>query len=183
MTRDEALNSVKANVKNANLIKHMLATEAIMRALARRLGEDEEEWGLTGLLHDIDIELIGDSLADHGRRGADLAAEQGVSPRVCHAIMCHNWTNGIPCETLLDNALLCTDPLTGLITAGALIRPDRKLADLAVESLLKRFGERRFAAGASREQIAYCSAIGLDLEEFIGIGLEAMKGIADELGL
>jgi len=183
MTRDEALNTVKANVKNVNLIKHMLATEAIMRTLAKRFGEDEEEWGLTGLLHDIDIELIGDSLADHGRRGADLAAEKGVSLEVCHAIMCHNWTNGIPCVTLLDGALLCTDPLTGLITAGALIRPDKKLAGLTVESLLKRFGERRFAAGASREQIAYCSAIGLDLEEFIGIGLEAMKGIADELGL
>ena len=183
MTRAEALNYVKANVKNGNLIKHMLATEAIMRALAKRFGEDEEEWGLTGLLHDIDIELIGDSLADHGRRGADLAAEQGVSPQVCHAIMCHNWTNGIPCDTLLDSALLCTDPLTGLVTAGALIRPDKKLAGLTVESLMKRFGERRFAAGAGREQIAYCSAIGLDTEEFIGIGLEAMKGIAEELGL
>ena len=183
MTRAEALNYVKANVKNGNLIKHMLATEAIMRALAKRFGEDEEEWGLTGLLHDIDIELIGDSLADHGRLGADLAAEQGVSPQVCHAIMCHNWTNGIPCDTLLDSALLCTDPLTGLITAGALIRPDRKLAGLTVESLMKRFGERRFAAGAGREQIAYCSAIGLDTEEFVGIGLEAMKEVADELGL
>jgi predicted hydrolase (HD superfamily) len=180
MTRDEALNTVKANVKNANLIKHMLAAEAIMRALAKRFGEDE--WGLTGLLHDIDIELIGGNFADHGRLGADLAAEQGVSPQVCHAIMCHNWTNGIPCVTLLDSALLCTDPLTGLITAGALIRPDKKLAGLTVESLMKRFGERRFAAGVSREQIAYCSAIGLDLEEFIGIGLEAMKGIADDLG-
>jgi len=183
MTRDKVLNSVRANVKNGNLIKHMLATEAIMRALARRLGEDEEEWGLAGLLHDIDVELVGDNFADHGRMGADLAAELGASPEVCHAIMCHNWTKGIPCVTLLDSALLCTDPLTGLITAGALVRPDKKLVGLTVESLLKRFGERRFAAGASREQIAFCSAIGLDLEEFIGIGLEAMKGIAVELQL
>ena len=183
MTRDEALNYVKANVKNGNLIKHMLATEAIMRALAKRFGEDEEEWRLTGLLHDIDIELIGDSLADHGRLGADLCMELGASPKICHAIMCHNWTNGIPCVTLLDSALLCTDALTGLITAGALIRPDRKLAGLTVESLMKHFGDRRFAAAAGREQIAFCSAIGLELEEFIGIGLEAMQGIADELGL
>jgi predicted hydrolase (HD superfamily) len=180
MTRDEALNSVKANVKNGNLIKHMLATEAIMRALARRFGEDEEEWGLPD---DIDIELVGDNFADHGRVGADLAAELGASPEVCHAIMCHNWTNGIPCVHMLDSALICTDPLTGLITAAALVRPDKKLAGLTVESLLKRFGERRFAAGASREQIAFCSAIGFDLEEFIGIGLEAMKGIAVELQL
>jgi putative nucleotidyltransferase with HDIG domain len=183
MTRDEALNFVRANVKNRNVIKHMLAAEAIMRALARRLGEDEEEWGLTGLLHDIDIELIGDSLADHGRMGADLAAEQDVSPQVCHAIMCHNWTNDIACVTLLDGALLCTDALTGLITAGALIRPDRKLVGLTVESLMEQFSDRRLAAGAGREQIAYCSAIGLELEDFVGTGLEAMQGIADELGL
>ena len=183
MTRDEALNYVQANVKNRNLIKHMLATEAIMRALAQRLGENEEEWGLAGLLHDIDIELVGDNFTEHGRMGADLAAELGASPEVCHAIMCHNWTNGIPCVTVLDSALLCTDPLTGLITAAALVRPDKKLAGLTVESLLKRFGERRFAAGASREQIAFCSAIGLDLEEFISIGLEAMKGTAVELQL
>ena len=121
MIRDEALTKFRANVKNGNLIKHMLATEAIMRALGRRFGEDEEEWGLTGLLHDIDIELVGENFSDHGRIGADLAAEQDVSPQVCHAIMCHNWTNGIPCVTRLDNALLCTDPLTGLITAGALV--------------------------------------------------------------
>jgi uncharacterized protein len=183
MTRDEALNLVKANVKNGNLIKHMLAAEAVMRALARRFKEDEEEWGLTGLLHDIDIELVGDNFADHGRKGADLAAERDVSVQVCHAIMCHNLASGIQCVTLLDNALLCTDPLTGLITAGALVRPDRKLAGLTVESLMKRFAERRFAAGVSREQIAHCSAIGLELEEFIGTGLEAMQGIADELGL
>lgn len=183
MTRNEALNAVRASVSNINLIKHMLATEAIMKALAKRFVEDEEGWGLTGLLHDIDIEIIGDNLADHGRVGADLTAELGASPEVCHAIMCHNWTNGIPCETLLDKALLCTDPLTGLITAGALIRPDRKLAGLTVESLVKRFGEKRFAAGAGREQIALCQDIGLTLEEFIGIGLEAMKGIAGDLGL
>ena len=183
MNRGEALNFVRANVRNNNLIKHMLAAEAIMRALAKRLGEDEEEWGLTGLLHDIDIELIGDNFADHGRRGADLAAEEGVPPEVCHAIMCHNTTNEVPCETMLDKALICTDPLTGLIMAGALIRPDRKLEGLTVESLLKRFGEKRFAAGAIREQIASCKDIGLSLEEFIGIGLEAMKGIAADIGL
>ena len=183
MNRSEALNFVRANVKNNNLIKHMLATEAIMRALTKRLGEDEEEWGLTGLLHDIDIELIGNSLADHGRLGANLVAEQGAPPQVCRAIMCHNWTNEVPCETMLDKALMCTDSLTGLITAGALIRPDRKLEGLTVESLLKRFGEKRFAAGAIREQIALCKDVGLSLEEFIGIGLEAMKGIATDLGL
>ncbi len=183
MTRNEALNAVRASIKNENLIKHMLASEAIMRALAKRLGQDEKEWGLAGLLHDIDIELIRDDFSAHGRVGADLAQALGASIGICHAIMCHNWTTGITCETLLDKALICTDPLTGLIAAAALVRPDRKLEGLTLESLLKRFGEKRFAAGASREQIASCQDIGLELEEFIGIGLEAMKGIASELGL
>lgn len=154
-----------------------------MRSLARRFGEDEGVWGLTGLLHDIDVELTQDRPTDHSRVGADLAAELGASPDICHAIMCHNWAHGIPAVTLLDRALICTDPLTGLITAGALVRPDRKLTGLTAESLIKRFGERRFAAGASREQIASCRDIGLTLDEFIALGLEAMQGIADDLGL
>jgi putative nucleotidyltransferase with HDIG domain len=183
MNRETALEAVKARVKNVNLIKHMLATEAIMRALARRFGEDEEAWGMTGLLHDIDVELTQDRPSDHSRIAADLAAELGAAPEICHAIMCHNWAHGVPAVTLLDRALLCTDPLTGLITAGALVRPDKKLAGLSAESLMKRFGERRFAAGASREQIASCRDIGLTLEEFVALGLEAMRGIAEDLGL
>lgn len=183
MTRDEALASIEANVENHNLINHMLATEAIMRALARRFGEDEEEWGLTGLLHDIDVELTMDDPAAHSKLGADLVRELGASEKICHAILCHNEVHRIPCETLLDKALSCTDPLTGLIIAGALVRPDKKLAGITTKSLMKRFSEKRFAAGASREQIALCKEIGLDLEEFITLGIEALQGIADELGL
>lgn len=183
MNRNEAIDSVRANVENENLVKHMLATEAIMRALAGRFGEDEEEWGLTGLLHDIDVELTQDDPAAHSMLGADLAKELGASEKMCQAILCHNWAHGITCTTLLDKALLCTDPLTGPIIAGALVRPDKKLAGLSAESLMKRFGERRFAAGASREQIAFCRDIGLDIEEFIAIGLQALQGIADDLGL
>jgi putative nucleotidyltransferase with HDIG domain len=183
LTRNEALNSVRANVANENLVKHMLATEAIMRALARHFGEDEAEWGLTGLLHDIDVEMTADNPTAHSKVGAGLASELGASDGVCHAILCHNTAHGVPCETLLDRALICADPLTGLIIAGALVRPDKKLAGLAADSLMKRFGEKRFAAGVSREQIASCKEIGLELEELISIGLEAMKGLADDLGL
>ena len=183
MTREEALDSVKANVENPNLVKHMLATEAIMRALARRLGEDEEEWGLTGLLHDIDMELTEGDMKTHSKLGADLARELGVSEAMAHAILCHNAAHGIPPVTKLDKALFCTDPLTGLITAAALVRPDKKLAGLEAKSVLKRFKEKSFAAGANREQISRCSEIGLELNEFVQLGLEAMKGIADDLGL
>ena len=183
MTREEALDSIKANVENENLIKHMLATEAIMRALAKRLGEDEEEWGFTGLLHDIDVELTEGDMKVHSKLGADLAKELGASEAMAHAILSHNETHGIPPETNLDKALFCVDPLTGLIIAATLVRPDKKLAGLEAKSVLKRFKEKGFAAGANRQHIARCSEIGLELGEFIKLGVTAMKGIADELGL
>ena len=183
MTRGEVLDSIKANVENKNLVKHMLATEAIMRALAVHFGEDTDEWGLTGLLHDIDVELTSDDPVAHSTLGADLARELGASEKMCHAILCHNEAHGVPCETLLDKALFCSDPLTGLIIAGALVRPDKKLAGLSVSSLLKRFKEKSFAAGANRDQICLCEDIGLELDEFIALGLQAMQEISDQLGL
>ncbi len=183
MTRKEALDSVNANVENKNLVKHMLATEAIMYALAKRFGEDEEEWGITGLLHDIDVELTEGDMNSHGKLGADLAKELGVSETMAHAILCHNEAHGIPLETKLDKALFCADPLTGLITAAALVRPDKKLASVEAKSVRKRFKEKSFAAGANREQIARCSELGLELDEFIELGLKAMQGIAADLGL
>ena len=183
MTREEALDSIKANVENENLVKHMLATEAIMRALARRLGEDEGEWGLTGLLHDIDVELTGGDMKEHSKLGADLARELGASEEMAHAILCHNQAHGIPLETKLDKALTCADPLTGLIVAAALVRPDKKLAGLEAKSVKKRFNEKGFAAGADRQQIAMCHELGVELDEFIELGLKAMKGIAAGLGL
>ncbi|MFH0768297.1 MAG: HD domain-containing protein [Chloroflexota bacterium] len=183
MNREEALDSVRINVENLNLVRHMLATEAIMRALAKRFGENEEEWGIAGLLHDIDIELTEGDMTNHGKLGADLAREMGASEAIAHAILCHNQANGIPPETKLDKALFCADPLTGLITAAALVRPDKKLASVEAKSVGKRFKEKSFAAGASREQISCCSELGLGLDEYIALGLKAMQGIADELGL
>ncbi len=183
MNRGEVLKSIKDNVENANLVKHMLATEAIMRALAGHFGEDEIEWGITGLLHDIDVELTEGDMSSHSKLGADLARELGASEAMAHAILCHNETHGVPLETKLDKALFCVDPLTGLITAAALVRPDKKLANLEANSVKKRFKEKGFAAGANREQIAKCSELELEFDEFIELGLKAMQGIADDLGL
>ena len=183
MTREEALDSVKDNVENENLVKHMLATEAIMGALAKRLGENEEEWALAGLLHDIDVELTDGDMASHGRLGADLIREMGATETVAHAVLCHNEAHGIPLETKLDKALFCADPLTGLITAAALVRPEKKLAIVEARSIKRRFSEKGFAAGASREQIAGCSELGLELDEFLELGLKAMQEIAPSLGL
>jgi putative nucleotidyltransferase with HDIG domain len=183
MDREEALDSIRANVENENLIKHMLATEAIMRALAKRFGEDEEEWGLAGLLHDIDVELTGGDMSSHSKLGADLARELGASEAVAQAILTHNEQHGVPVETKLDKALFCADPLTGLIVAAALVHPDKKLAGVEASSIKKRFKEKSFAAGANREQMTRCVDIGLDFDEFIGLGLEAMRGIAADIGL
>ena len=183
MIRKEVLDSINENVENKNLVKHMLATEAILQALARRFGEDEEEWGLTGLLHDIDVELTGGDMSSHSKLGADLAKELGASEAVAHAILCHNEAHGIPRETRLDKALFCVDPLTGLITAAALVRPDKKLAGLGAKSVINRFKEKSFAAGANREQISLCSEIGLELGEFVELGLTAMQEISGDLGL
>ena len=183
MKREEAIDSIKANVGNENLIKHMLAAEAIMRTLARRLGEDEEEWGLTGLLHDVDVELTGGDMSEHSKLGADIARELGAGEAVAHAIISHNEAHGIPLETALDKALFCADPLTGLIMTVALVRPDKKLAGLEAKSVMKKFKQKGFAAAVSREQISRCSEIGLELDEFIELGLTAMKEIAADLGL
>jgi putative nucleotidyltransferase with HDIG domain len=183
VNRHEALESVRENVENQNLVKHMLATEAIMKALAVRLGGDEHEWGLAGLLHDIDVELTEGDMNSHGRLGADIARDLGASEAIADAILCHNDRHGVHPETPIAKALFCADPLTGLITAAVLVRPDKKISSLEPSSVRKRFKEKSFAAGASREQIARCADIGLELDELITIGLAAMKGIAADLGL
>ena len=182
MNRKEILDSIQANVRDKNTVNHMLATEAIMRALARKLGEDEEEWGLTGLLHDIDVELVEDDPKSHSKLGADIARELGASESMACAILCHNEAHGIPRETKLDKALFCADPLSGLIVASALVHPG-KLNGLTTKSVMKRFREKRFAGGVNREQVLSCQEIGLKLEGFITLGIEAMKGIVSELGL
>jgi putative nucleotidyltransferase with HDIG domain len=180
--RDEILDSIYGNVQDKNMIRHMLATEAIMRTLAKKLGGDEEEWGITGLIHDIDVDLVEGDMSSHGKLGADIARELGANETMVHAILCHNEAHGVPRETKLDKALFCADPLSGLITAAALVRPD-KLSGLTTKSVMKRFREKSFAAGVNREQVTQCQEIGLELEEFIGLGIEAMEGIASELQL
>jgi putative nucleotidyltransferase with HDIG domain len=182
LNRDEILDSIHGNVQDRNMIKHMLATEAIMRAVARKLGEDEQEWGLTGLIHDIDVELVEGDMGSHGKLGSDLARELGANETMARAVLCHNEAHGVPLETKLDKALFCADPLSGLITAAALVRPD-KLSGLTSKSVMKRFREKSFAAGVNREQVAQCQEIGLELEEFVALGIEAMQKIASQLGL
>ncbi|UCE18978.1 MAG: HDIG domain-containing protein [Gemmatimonadota bacterium] len=181
MTRDEALDLVKSKVSNKNLIKHMLATEAVMRRLAEHFDEDIELWGLAGLLHDLDYDQTVDDFPRHGLLTADILSEYDVDDRVVQAIKAH--PGHVPAESRMDKALYAVDPLTGLIVAAALMHPSKKLRNVDTEFVANRFKEKRFAAGANRDQIKTCNRIELDVETFIGISLKAMQEIDDQLGL
>jgi putative nucleotidyltransferase with HDIG domain len=183
MNRSDALSLLQSKVSNQNLIKHSFAVEAIMRALARHFDEDVELWGLAGLLHDIDYDITKEDPTTHSKLGAEMLADLDLDPRIVYAVRAHNDYHGDPRHSLLDRSLFCCDPLTGLITAGALIRPEKRLAPLTPEFILKRFGEKGFARGANRETIRMCSDIGMSLDEFVALGLEAMQGISADLGL
>jgi uncharacterized protein len=184
VNRDDALQLVRARVQNENMVKHMLAAEAIMGALAQRLGEDEESWRLAGLLHDLDAEETAESMEIHGVLTVQWLRESGIRDEaVLHAIAAHNSANGSCIESRMDRALFACDPLTGLVTAAALIRPEKKLGLVELKSLKKRFKEPSFAKGARREDILTCTELGIDLDEFLALGLEAMKEISDDLGL
>lgn len=181
MDREGCLELVKENCGNKNLLKHMLATEAVMAALARKLGEDEVEWAAAGLVHDLDYDETADSPERHGLVAADMLCQRGFSDEIVHAVKAHN--AHVPRESAMDRALYASDPVTGLIVAAALMHPTKKLSGLDVDFVMRRFGEKRFAAGADRDQIAASSELGLDLEEFIGLALAAMQGVREELGL
>lgn len=183
MTRDEAFAWLKENLQNKNLLKHSLSVEVCMRAVAKRLGEDEEKWGLAGLLHDIDYEQTKGDAQTHSMLGADMLSERGLPTDVVTAVRVHNEAHGLPRTTLFDKALYAVDPLTGLVVAAALINPAKKIAVIDTDFVMKRFGEKAFARGANREQIKSCDQIGLSLEEFITIGIAAMQTIATELEL
>lgn len=154
-----------------------------MRRLAGHFGEDVEKWGLAGLLHDVDYDETAQDPERHSMIGADLLASLGVEPDIVYAVRVHNEAHGLPRLSLMDKSLHACDPLTGLITSAALILPAKKLAAVDAEFVIKRFGEKAFARGANREQIRRCEELGLELDQFIRFGVEAMQGISDELGL
>ena len=183
MNREEALKVLKKNLKNKNLLNHCIAAEVVMKRLAQHFGEDEEKWSLAGLLHDIDYDDTKDKPELHSLEGAKMLEEMGLSQDVVYAVKVHNERHGLPRQSLMDKALYATDPTTGLIVAGALIKPEKRLSAIDVPFLVNRMNEKSFAKGANREQIRACSELGLTLEEFLDLNLEAMQGAATELGL
>lgn len=181
MERSEALNLVKQEIKNKNLVKHSLAVEACMRDLARKLGEDDTQWALAGLLHDLDYEYTANDPANHTLKTAEMLQNSDVSADILHAIKAHNAK--VPMESKMDIALFTIDPTTGFIIACALMHPSKKLSAVDLPRMKKRFGEKNFAKGAGREQMMESRKLGLELDEFLSLCLTAMQGINNELGL
>lgn len=181
--REEALHLVEENVKNKNLISHMLAVEAIMRGLARHFSEDEELWGLTGLLHDVDYTLTESDPEKHTLVAEDIL-EGLASEEIVRAIKAHNSEHtGIVPGTKMEKALIAADSISGLLIACSLVQPSKKIEDVKVKSVKKKFKQKDFARAVSRERILKCEEIGLERPEFYEIALDSLKEISDKLGL
>lgn len=183
MDRGEAFALVNERIGNRNLVNHCVAVEIIMEALARHFSlaaDDVARWGLAGLLHDLDYAQTAEDFERHGIETA-RELEGRVDEEIVHAILAH--ADKAPRESQMDRALYAADPTTGFIVAAALVRPEKKLESVELKSLLKRWKEKAFARGASREQMDACVELGLSREEFLGLALDAMKARAAEVGL
>jgi putative nucleotidyltransferase with HDIG domain len=182
-TRAEAIELLHEYTHNENLIKHALSVEAAMRLYARKLGEDEHTWGVVGLLHDFDYEKY-PSLDDHPMKGGEILRSLGYDDWFIKAILSHAPHTGVPRDTTLEKTLFAVDELCGLVTAVALVRPSRKVADVQPKSVKKKMKDKAFARTVNRDDIRQgCDELGVPLDEHIGNVIEAMQGIAADLGL
>ena len=179
----KALEIMHEFVKNENLRKHMYAVSEAMRQYAKKYGEDEEKWAVVGLLHDFDWE-IHPNAEEHPVKGSEILKERGYSGEILRAILSHADYTGVTRESLMEKTLFAVDELTGFIIACGLVQPSKKLADVKVESVRKKFKKKEFARQVSREDmINGAEGLGVDLNEHIAFVLNAMKGIEDKLGL
>ncbi|TET25194.1 MAG: HDIG domain-containing protein [Candidatus Aminicenantes bacterium] len=181
MEREEALELVKKHLKNKNLVKHSLAVEACMKAMASRLNKDVEKWALAGSLHDLDYEITEKSPELHTTETVKILKEIGIESDIINTIQAH--AGKVPCQSEMEWAIFSIDPLTGLVIAATLMHPSKKLKEVDLGFVKRRYKEKSFARGARREDIEQIKNIGMDLDEFISICLEAMQGIDKELGL
>ncbi len=183
MTRTDAWNLLTEFTASESLRKHALAVEACMRAYARKFADDEEKWGIVGLIHDFDYDKY-PSLDDHPYKGNAILTERGWPDEIKTAIMSHAEYTGVPRTTKLEKALFACDELAGFITAAALVRPDKSIHSLEAKSVKKRMKDKAFARTVNRDDIINGARdLGVDLDEHIAFCIEAMRGIAKELGL
>jgi putative nucleotidyltransferase with HDIG domain len=181
ITREEALDFVREHVKNENLVKHMIAVSAIMKRMAEHFEKDPQLWELVGLLHDVDYERTQDDFSRHGLVSAamveDLLPEEGV-----RAIKAHNERTGVEAKSLMEVSLFSADAISGMIVAGALVRPT-KLKGMKQGSIKRRMKDKSFARSVSRENIMRCEELDLDLNDFLRLSIEAMQSVSEEIGL
>ncbi len=184
ISREAALELLRTHVKNERLIAHCLASEAVLRALAAYFGEDQEKWGIAGLLHDIDVEITNADPGVHGTVAVKMLAELGLDPEITDAIGRHNEVSSREKRTTrFHHALAAGETITGLITATALVYPDKKVTSVKPSSVVKRMKEKAFAASVNRDTIMECETIGIPIAGFAEICVKAMAGIGAEIGL
>ncbi len=184
MKRQEALLLLNEYIKNQNIFKHLLATEVQMRALAKKLNQDEDKWALTGLLHDVDWDMTKQDPRQHSLIAEKMLTEKGLDPEIVSAIKIHNYVHEITPSTLLEKALYCSEMMTGFVVAVTLVQPTKKLADVSVEKIMKKYKEKSFGAGAKREIMNLCQEyLNISVQELAQITLTAMQAIAPDLGL
>ena len=183
--RGKALELVKKYIKTENMIRHCLASEAVMKALAKALGEDNNKWGMAGLLHDIDVEVTNADLNIHTKEAVKILTHEGIDEDIIEAIRLHNEIAhpGEKRYTKIQHALAAAETITGLIVATALVYPDKKLSVVKPKSIIKRMNETAFARSVNRDIIRECEKIDIELSRFVEISLKAMQEIADQLGL
>jgi len=182
ISRENAYKLLNQHIQNANMIKHCVASEAVLRAIAQKLDKDQEEWGIAGLLHDIDVEVTHADPYQHGPHAAGML-DGLLTPEAIDAIVMHNeMATGKERTTVFQHALAAGETITGLIMATAMVYPDKKLASVKTKSITKRMKEKAFAASVKRENILECELIGIPINDFAELALVAMQEISDELG-
>ncbi|MFA4986631.1 MAG: HDIG domain-containing metalloprotein [Candidatus Brocadiia bacterium] len=184
MNRESAFELLKQHVHTPANIAHALEAEAVMRAMAKRLGQDQNKWGICGLLHDLDWELTQLNPAKHGLVTAEMLAATDIDPDILAAIPAHNGDlNGSVCDTQMAKALMPSETVTGLVIACILVRPDRNFATLQVSSIRKKMKDKSFARNVSRETIMKVEELGIPLEEFLELAKNAIAEIQSSLSL
>ncbi|TMI77290.1 MAG: HDIG domain-containing protein [Bacillati bacterium ANGP1] len=184
MTRDQAWALVCEWIHNPNLRKHLLAAEAAMRAYARRFGEDEESWGIVGLVHDLDYERCPSQDAGHPFVGVEELRRRGVPEAWCRAIVSHADYSGVPRQSNMEKALYGVDELVGFVIAVALVKPSKSLAEVDMTSVKKKMKDKAFARGVNREDVIRgAEELGVPLDEHIELVINALRGVASQLGL
>ncbi|TFG56389.1 MAG: phosphohydrolase [Methanomassiliicoccus sp.] len=182
MNGTEALDLVKGHVSKEGNLKHMIAVGAVMRQTAQRMSQDQDIWEVTGILHDIDFEEC-HGMEDHALIAKDILSGK-VSEEIVQAILAHNYeATGVPVDNDLKRALIAADAVSGLVIACALVIPSKKLVDVKVRSIIKKFGNKDFARGVDRGRIVYCEQLGIPRDEFFQVALDGMVNASDELGL